>query len=238
MINYFHEFLEVECLEITLSPQLYTLIPNFKIGVIYYHNIEVGTSPQMLKGRLQLFQESIFFDLEDKKVEEIEEISEWRSIFKETGQDPNQFHHSAEALYRRVQKQQFLPSVNSAVDLTNFFSLQYKIPFGIYDLGAVNGSINVRIAEEGEHYEGLNGRVNHLHQLIVTVDNDGPFGSPYVDSTRTSVSEKTKAAVQIIYLRPSMELSEAKLMVESLRNMFLQIHGGEANMQILHESSL
>ena len=36
----------------------YKQIPNFKLGIIEYKNITVGDSPQMLKGRLQLFQES------------------------------------------------------------------------------------------------------------------------------------------------------------------------------------
>lgn len=91
-------------MEINLSPQLYTLIPDIKIAVIHYHNIEVGPSPQMLKGRLQLFQEAIFFDLEEKNVADISEINEWRTIFKKTGKDPNRYRHSAEALYRRIKK--------------------------------------------------------------------------------------------------------------------------------------
>ena len=50
----------------TLSPAIKQLCPSFKMGIIQYKNIEVGDSPQMLKGRLRLFQESIYFDLESK----------------------------------------------------------------------------------------------------------------------------------------------------------------------------
>ena len=32
-------------------------IPTFKVGINYYTKITVSESPQMLKGRLQLFQE-------------------------------------------------------------------------------------------------------------------------------------------------------------------------------------
>ena len=53
----------------------------------------------MLKGRLQLFQESIYFELEDKKVIDVPGIEEWRHVFKKTGKDPNRYRHSAEALY-------------------------------------------------------------------------------------------------------------------------------------------
>ncbi|MCY7658297.1 hypothetical protein MH133_20425, partial [Bacillus safensis] len=39
--------------------------PSIHVGQIEYSHIEVGTSPQMLKGRLRLFQESLFFEYED-----------------------------------------------------------------------------------------------------------------------------------------------------------------------------
>lgn len=54
-------------MDISITKELASLIPGFKIGVIFYNNIEVGESPQMVKGRLQLFQESIYFDLLEKK---------------------------------------------------------------------------------------------------------------------------------------------------------------------------
>lgn len=220
-------------MEFNLSPQLCATIPNFKIGLINYRNIEIGAAPQMLKGRLQLFQESLFFELEDKNVTDYEGIREWRAIFKKTGKDPNRYRPSVEALYRRVKKQQFLHSVNSATDLNNFFSLQYEIPLGIYDLDQLSGDVSMRLGAEGEEYSGLNGRVNNLHNLILTADEQGPFGSPFVDSNRSAVSESTKNALQIVYLKPSMDTAEAEKMVHSLMNMFTQIHGGEAHFKVI-----
>lgn len=220
-------------LEIQLSPELSELIPDFKLGVIEYQNITVGDSPQMLKGRLQLFQESIYFELENKNVTELLGIQEWRAIFKKTGKDPNRYRHSAEALYRRVKKQNYLNSVQSATDLNNFFSLQYQVPMGVYDADLTEGPVEIRIGGENEEYIGLNGRVNSLHRLIISSDQKGPFGSPFVDSERTAVTNNTKNAMQLIYLRPSTNLEEANKLTESLMNMFVQISGGEASYRIL-----
>ncbi|GHI01496.1 B3/B4 domain-containing protein [Neobacillus kokaensis] len=220
-------------MEIQLSAELTQLIPDFKLGIIEYRNITVGDSPQMLKGRLQLFQESIYFELEDKSVTEIPGIREWRTILKKTGKDPNRYRHSAEALYRRVQKQNYLTSVQSATDLNNFFSLQYQVPMGIYDSNLIEGPVDIRIGGEHEEYIGLNGRSNTLHRLIISSDQKGPFGSPFVDSERTSVTYNTNNALQLIYLRPSTNYEDAKKLTESLMNMFTQISGGEANCKIL-----
>ncbi|MFF2450680.1 B3/4 domain-containing protein [Neobacillus sp. NPDC058068] len=220
-------------MEIQLSSEIIEQIPNLKLGVIEYRNITVGDSPQMLKGRLQLFQESIYFDLENKPVTDLPGIAEWRGIFKRTGKDPNRYRPSVEALYRRVQKQNYLPSVQSAIDINNFFSLQYQVPIGIYDLDLLQGLVEIRIGIKAEEYTGLNGRKNSLERLIVSSDQIGPFGSPFVDSERTPVTFETKNALQIIYLRPSTDLENAKKLTESLMNMFTQILGGEASFRIL-----
>src|SRR5690606_17613535 len=233
MVNYFQWFLEVERLEIHLDSQLCDTLPELKIGIIHYSNIIVEESPQMLKGRLQLFQESLFFDLEEMNINEFEEIKEWRTIFKRLGKDPNRYRHSAEALYRRVKKQNFIPSMNSATDINNFFSLKYRIPIGIYDTSHIKGNVKLRKGQKNESFVGLNGRENQLNNLIVSVDNKAPFGSPFVDSRRTAVMSKTTSALQILYLPTAMDPNEAKQMLESLKNMFTQINGGEGYIYLI-----
>lgn len=223
----------MESLEIKVSPELKTLIPDFKIGIIHYRNIVVSDSPQMLKGRLRLFQESIFFDLEQKNVTELNGINEWRQIFKTTGKDPNRYRPSVEALYRRIKKQNYIESVQSAIDINNFFSLQYQIPIGVYDTKQIKGNVSIRVGNEAEEYFGLNGRVNSVHQLILSADDEGAFGSPFVDSVRTPVTAETTSALQIVYLRPSLSFEESHKLTESLMNMFLQVHGGEGKFEIL-----
>jgi DNA/RNA-binding domain of Phe-tRNA-synthetase-like protein len=233
MINYFKAVLEVESMEINVSDSLCDIVPGFSVGIIEYKNIQVGASPQMLKGRLQLFQESIYFDLQDKNVTDLEGIKEWRAIFKALGKDPNRYRHSAEALYRRIAKQNYLQSVHSAIDINNFFSLEYQIPIGIYDRDKLSGSVKLRIADGTDEYTGLNGRDNNLANLIVSSDDLGPFGSPFVDSERTAVSPDTKNAIQIVYLRPTASEQSKEKMTESLMNMFLQIHGGFGTYKII-----
>ncbi|PLT33922.1 hypothetical protein CUU64_10835 [Bacillus sp. V5-8f] len=187
----------------------------------------------MVKGRLQLFQESIFFDLQEKDLTDFKGIKEWRQIFKLAGTDPSRYRPSAEALYRRIKKQNYLTPVNSAIDLNNFFSLQYEVPIGIYNSDQISGDVTIKIGEAGEEYTGINGRINSMQNMIVSADDLGPFGSPFVDSNRTMVTEQTHNALQIIYLRPSMSKEEGYKLTKSLMDMFLQIHGGEASCRVI-----
>jgi DNA/RNA-binding domain of Phe-tRNA-synthetase-like protein len=220
-------------LEIQISPSIKKQIQDFKIGVIIYENITVSDSPQMLKGRLQLFQESIFFDLQSKQINEIPGIQEWRTIFKQLGTDPNRYRPSVEALYRRIQKQNYLPTIHSAADVNNFFSLKYEVPIGIYDLNKIEGTIEIKVGTSDDEYTALNGRTVNMDKKLLSADNIGPFGSPYVDSERTAVTYDTKNAIQIVYLKPSTDENEAKQLIESLQKMFIHIHGGNGTSAII-----
>ncbi|KWW16581.1 hypothetical protein AS888_24460 [Peribacillus simplex] len=220
-------------MEINISADLSNKIPGFKVGIITYDNIEVGPSPQMVKGRLQLFQEALFFDLEEKELSDFSGIKEWRAIFKATGTNPSRYRPSVEALYRRVKKQNYLAPIHSAIDLNTFFSLLYEVPIGIYDADKLAGKISIKIGESADGYVGLNGRLNSLDNMIASADHEGPFGSPYVDSERTKVTEETKRALQIIYLQPKTPIEEARQLTKSLMDMFLEIHGGEGTYSII-----
>ncbi|ASS87850.1 hypothetical protein GLN3_12990 [Geobacillus lituanicus] len=216
-----------------VSEQLKQRLPSAKFGIIRYRHIDIGDSPQMLKGRLELFQESIYVELQEKPIADIPELAEWRRTFKQIGTDPSRYRPSSESLYRRIQKKNFLPSIHSAVDVNNFFSLYYKIPLGIYDLDRIEGTVTITIGTEQDEYIALNGRSVNFADKLVSKDERGPFGSPIVDSERTAVTRETKNALQIVYFLPSMSEDAARRQLQAIQTMFVQIHGGEADAQLL-----
>ena len=212
---------------VKLDDSIVEIEPTLKIGIIHYTKIVVTSSPQMLKGRLQLFQEQLFFEMDDKDVTDFDGIREWRSLWKKFGADPNRYRPSMEAMYRRIAKQNYITPMHSAVDLNNFFSMQYEIPMGIYDVEKIQGDIRLIIGHEETKYNGLNGRENKLHNILTLQDDIGPFGSPFVDSVRTAVSENTTTALQVVFLRPSISKEDGQQLITSMGAMFTQIHGGD-----------
>ncbi|MGO1060642.1 B3/B4 domain-containing protein [Planococcus sp. FY231025] len=220
-------------MELTINPKIIEILPDFKIGTIHYNNITVSDSPQMLKGRLQLFQEQLFFDLEDKEITDFPGLLEWQLIWKALGADPSRYRPSAEALFRRIKKQNYLPSIHSAVDMNSFLSLQYEIPLGLYDADQIDGNVEIALGTPADQFEGLNNRLNTLTNIPVSKDDQGAFGSPYVDSRRTAVTDRTTNALHIFYLRPSMERDTALELLQAAANMFTGIHGGEAEIAVL-----
>lgn len=220
-------------MEITVDPKIKEIVPEFKIGIIHYNNITVSDSPQMLKGRLQLFQEQLFFDLEDKDLFDFPGLLEWKLVWKALGADSNRYRPAAEALYRRIKKQNYLAPVHSGVDMNNFLSLQYEIPLGLYDADLIDGNVEITVGTDNDQYEGINHRLNTLSNILITKDRQSAFGSPYVDSKRTAVTEQTKNALHVFYLRPSMDRDTALEMLTAASNMFTGINGGQAEVFVL-----
>ncbi|SDI72825.1 B3/B4 domain-containing protein [Alteribacillus bidgolensis] len=220
-------------MQLILSEDLLTMLPSCKLGIITYKNIVVDESPKMLKGRLEFFQEKIRTDLKQQSVLDYPGVREWHDTFKTAGIDPNRYRPSQEALFRRIEKGKTLPFIHSAADLNNFFSLQYEIPIGIYNFDTLSDYIKICIGKEGDSFEGLNGRKNNMNGKICTLDNDGVFGSPIVDSLRTKTDTNTINAVQIFYLKSSMNEREARELLQAASKMFTQLHSGEADTYIL-----
>lgn len=220
-------------MDISINQSLLTQHPELKFGIIHYTKIVVAESPQMIKGRMQLYQENLYLEMQENPVTQREGIAEWRRLWKKLGADPNRYRHSAESLMRRISKQNYLSPYHSGVDLNNFFSLQYEIPVGLYDVDKLQGNIEIALGNEDTGYEGLNGRFNSLNRILYSYDAEGAFGSPFVDSKRTSVSEETTEALQIFYLRPSLTEENATKLLASAGKMFNQIHGGDYKVTLL-----
>ena len=53
-------------MQIQLEDQLLHKNDALKFGIIHYTKITVDDSPQMIKGRTRLYQESLYFDLANK----------------------------------------------------------------------------------------------------------------------------------------------------------------------------
>ena len=68
--------------------------------------------------------------------------------------------------------------------------MQHEIPVGIYDFEKIVGDVVVTSGTDEDGYDGLNGRFNSLQNILLLKDDYSPFGSPYVDSIRTAVTEE------------------------------------------------
>jgi len=141
-----------------------------------------------------------------------------RKLYKSFRVDPTRYRPSSEALWRRVKKGEYLPEINPFVDLTNFLSLKFQIPYGLYDVDKLNGNIELIKGCEGMWYEGIRKDKVSLHGKIVLSDESGPFGNPSSDSLRASASDNSENILLIIFFYPGEEKS--KFILDSTANIY------------------
>lgn len=128
-----------------------------------------------------------------------EEIAAVRAMYKRVGIDPTKRRPSSEALLRRVRKGDPLPRINSMVDVCNWCSLEFQLPYGLYDAARIEGDVVLRLGVEGESYPGIRKDDVHVGGRITLADTLGPFGNPTSDSARTMVTTATRQALVVIF---------------------------------------
>src|SRR3954469_13107374 len=83
------------------------------------------------------------------------EVTAVRTMSKRVGLDPTKTRPSSEALLRRVRKGGSLPRINSMVDVCNWCSFEFQLPYGLYDAACIEGDVELRLGREGESYPGI-----------------------------------------------------------------------------------
>ena len=149
-----------------------------------------------------------------------------RTMYKRIGLDPTKRRPSSEALLRRVRKGEPLPRINSMVDVCNWCSLEFQLPYGLYDASKIEGDVVLRIGTEGESYPGIRKDDVHVGGRITLADRIGPFGNPTSDSARTMVTVKTTTALVVVFAPRELESSRLRQVLEMTSRRMVEFTGG------------
>ncbi len=127
-----------------------------------------------------------------------------RAMYRRVGLDPTRRRPSSEALLRRVTRGEPLPRINSIVDICNWCSLELQLPYGLYDVGRIDGDVVLRLGGQGEEYPGIRKDVVHVGGRLTLADRLGPFGNPSSDALRTMVTPETTRVMAVIFAPRSL----------------------------------
>ena len=169
-----------------------------KLGYLRLAGCHVAASSEALLAELESVARAARARFGDGALTDHAVVSQVRRLFKSVGIDPTRYRPASEALVRRIVKGQGLYHINSLVDINNLCSVESLLPLGCYDAERLSGDIHVRIGREDESYEGI-GREINISGKLVSVDDQGPFGSPIADSSRSKITEATLDALMIVY---------------------------------------
>ena len=149
-----------------------------------------------------------------------------RTMYKRVGLDPTKTRPSNEALLRRVRKGDTLPRINSLVDIVNWCSLEFQLPYGLYDLSKVSGPVTIRLGADGESYAGIRKDEVNVSGRITVADSVAAFGNPTSDSARTMVTPATTEALVVVYAPAEISAAQMKRVLEATASRMADIVGG------------
>jgi DNA/RNA-binding domain of Phe-tRNA-synthetase-like protein len=173
----------------TLAPDLSSII---RPGVIWLDGATVVERDSRMDGPLAAAETAV-------RTRPPAEIAAVRTMYKRVGLDPTKTRPSSEALLRRVRKGDALPRINSMVDVCNWCSLEFQLPYGLYDAARIDGDVELRIGLPDESYPGIRKDAVHVGGRITLADQTGPFGNPTSDSARTMVTTKTTRVMLVVF---------------------------------------
>jgi DNA/RNA-binding domain of Phe-tRNA-synthetase-like protein len=173
----------------TLDPALATIV---RPGVLWFDGATVVEREHRMDAPLAEAESNV-------RMNPPLETTAVRTMYKRVGIDPTKTRPSSEALLRRVRKGDTLPRINSMVDVCNWCSFEFQLPYGLYDAAQIQGDVTLRIGREGESYPGIRKDDVHVGGRIALVDAIGPFGNPTSDSARTMVTTATTGALLVVF---------------------------------------
>ena len=181
---------------ISISKEIKAKCPNLVLGCLSMA-VEWQATVASLQETIQQTCDQLQQNLATSEISQLAAIAASRTGYKALGKDPSRYRLSAEALLRRVVKGKGLYQINNIVDTLNLVSIQTGYSIGGYDADKIEGNVVLGIGEEGEPYEGIGRGVLNITNLPVFRDEQGAFGTPTSDSTRTMVTDSTRNFLMI-----------------------------------------
>lgn len=201
---------------LTLSPELAAVV---RPGLIWWSGATVVQREPRLDPLLAEAESKV-------RVSPPAESAAVRTMYKKVGIDPTKTRPSNEALLRRVRKGDTIPRINSAVDIINWCSLEFQLPYGLYDASKISGNVTMRRGLEGEKYAGIRKDDVNVGGRITVVDDAGPFGNPTSDSARTMVTPATTELLVVIYAPIEIPSSQVQRVANTTAERMKLILGG------------
>jgi DNA/RNA-binding domain of Phe-tRNA-synthetase-like protein len=182
----------------TLAPDLASIV---RPGVLWFDGATVVEHDHRMDAPLATAEAAV-------RINPPAETTAVRTMYKRVGIDPTKTRPSSEALLRRVRKGDTLPRINSMVDVCNWCSFEFQLPYGLYDAAQIVGDVTLRIGRDGESYPGIRKDDVHVGGRIALVDATGPFGNPTSDSARTMVTTATTRGLLVVFAPRELTASQ------------------------------
>jgi DNA/RNA-binding domain of Phe-tRNA-synthetase-like protein len=199
-----------------------------RLGILELDGVSVAVSSGALSAEILHLCEQIHRSVTVDQVSERDSVHAVRAMFRAWGIDPARYRPSSEALLRRIAQGKGLYRISNVVDAGNLGSLETGWPYGIYNRALISPPVTFRAGQTSETYEGIGKQTWHLAGRPVLADENGAFGSPISDSTRTMVTDATHDFLAVIYAPANAAAIAIESALQKLSERITKSGGGSS----------
>ncbi len=214
-----------------LDPRLRERFPNLNAEIIRFRDVHVSReSPQLedFKGEVahRIRNRWNLDQLRDDPVFRV-----YRDFFWRLGIDPTKNRPAAEALIRRVLRDNPIPMINTWVDAYNLVSMETAIPIASFDADLLRGELLMREAEAGELFTGIGMEKSMTlagGEAVIQDDESLVAVYPYRDADHSKVNMSTVNVLMLMCGAPGITLETLSQASGIARIVLPRFCGGQA----------
>ena len=154
---------------------------------------------------LKKFKEELIKEVKSKytldSLKDAPTFRAYRDFFWRVGIDPTKNRPAAEALIRRILRDNPIPNINTIVDAYNLASIKTEIALAAFDIQELRGDLVMRLASKGEKFLGIGmEKPMDLEGGEVVISDDEKLVAiyPHRDADRSKVTEKTRNILLLV----------------------------------------
>lgn len=184
-------------ISISISELIYEACPE-------YVSVQLECDVKNSEFNASLWHEIESFTNDLKKNTKVRDINKFtpilatRNVYKKLGKDPNRYRPSAEALRRRILKDNELYKINTLVDAINLISLKTGYSVGGFDANLIQGDLELGVGQKDEKFEAIARGFLNIENLPVYRDSIGGIGTPTSDEERTKIGLGTNKLLMLL----------------------------------------
>jgi len=226
-------------MKLTINDSVVEKFPDVKLAVIVAKEIDNSRKSDELTQALHASVSFVKEKMGDTQLSDLAKIKDWREAYSVFGGKPKKYKCSVEALLKRIQKGEGLPSINSMVDCYNIVSIKHQLPVGGDDLSGIDGDITLSIAKGDEEFIQLGSLdVDHPKEgEVVYKDDKGILCRRWNwrECDRSKMSESTTNATLVLEGLASTSEEELMRAANELNGLLEKYCGGTFEISILNK---
>jgi len=194
-------------MKLHITQDILEAFPGLTIGVIVARDIDNRAAKPEVMTLLRAEEARIAERIGNTALVEHPHITPWREAYRWFGAKASKYPSSIENLIRRNLKGEFLPAINTLVDVYNTVSLRYLLSVGGEDMDRMDGDLLLTRADDDAPAIHLLGEPEARPPApgeVIYTDNEGAICRRWnwKEAERTKLTQDTRNAVLVVERLP------------------------------------